>query len=190
MHVDEANLSSQAPLLLKFAWKPAPNKHDLGLIIQYCLNPAYSTTAASFRNVVIVAHPTGPKGTGCQIKPVGTYYKEKSLVVWRLGDVTLDNQWHKLLAKFIGAEGAVPLPGQVEAKWELNSSGALAQGSGISLSRQVISKGKEKEEIEADDPFADDSVSPKFPPGDHVWVEVQTSKKVSSGKYEARHAEA
>lgn len=188
VHVDEANLTSQAPLLLKFSWRPSPNKHDLGLIIEYCLNPAYSPGAESFRNVTIVAHSTGTRAVGCQTKPGGTYYKEKSLVIWRLGDVSLDNQWHKLLAKFVGVDGAVPLPGHVEAKWELHSGENLSQGSGISLSRQVTVKGKEKEE--ADDPFADDSISPKSIPADDAWVEVQTNKKIASGKYEARHIEA
>lgn len=173
-----------APILVKTAWKPAPNKHDLGLVIEYFLNPAFSSATESFRNVTIVAHSTGARAAGCQTKPSGTYYKERSFVVWRLGDVTLNNQSHKILAKFIGAEGSVPEPGHIELKWELPRLANLEQGSSISLSKLNPGKGKEKEEI--DDPFADDSISPKTLSGSDAWVDVETSKKIASGKYEAR----
>jgi len=113
---------------------------------------------------------------GCQTKPTGTHIKEKSLVYWRLGDVTLTQEWHKIIARFVGAEGATPEPGHIEARWEIQGSYQI--GSRISLSRLTNNKGKENEE---DDPFADDTIAPATL---SQWVDVETSKKFVSGKYE------
>jgi hypothetical protein len=80
----------------------------------------------------------------------------------------------------------LPEPGHIDAKWELQGSAALPLGSGISLSRFVSSKGKGKEE--SDDPFADESIAnPTTVTLTGNWVEVETSKKLIAGKYEARH---
>jgi hypothetical protein len=187
VHVDELNFASHAPLRLKPAWKPQGDK--LALVIEYSLNPAYSSAAELFHNLVIIAHYTGARATGCQTKPSGTHLKEKSLVYWRLGDVSLTNEWHKVICRFVGAEGAVPEAGHIDAKWELQGSASLSLGSGISLSRLEVGKGKEKEE--SDDPFADESVaSPTTVTPAGNWVEVETSKKLVGGTYEARQVEA
>lgn len=106
---------------------------------------------------------------------------------WRLGDISLGPETHKVICRFVGAEGAVPEPGHVDARWEIQARGPVpSQGSGISISRLEVSKGKEKEE-ESSDPFADDSISNFMAaPGIEKWTEIETSRKFVSGKYEAR----
>lgn len=184
VHIDDSNTSTQGPLLLKPAWKPQGDK--LGLLIEYSLNPAWGSESVSFTNLVLVATYQGARAAGCQTKPTGTHLKEKSLVYWRLGDVTLGPETHKVICRFIGAEGAVPEPGHINARWEIQAGGPVpSQGSGISISRLEISKGKEKEE--SSDPFADDSISNFMaPPSPDKWTELETSRKFVSGKYEAR----
>lgn len=184
MHIDESNTTTQGPLLLKPAWKPQGDK--LGLLIEYRLNPAWGSEPVSFTNLVLVATYQGARATGCQTKPTGTHLKEKSLVYWRLGDVTLGPETHKVICRFIGAEGAVPEPGHIDARWEIHGANSVpSQGSGISISRSEVSKGKEKEE--SSDPFADDSISNFMAsPGAEKWVELETSRKFVSGKYEAK----
>jgi hypothetical protein len=144
--------------------------------LEYSLNPAISVKPVTFNNLVLVAIYDGARAVGCQTKPTGTHIKEKSLVYWRLGDVTLTQEWHKIIARFVGAEGATPEPGHIEARWEIQGSYQI--GSRISLSRLTNNKGKENED---DDPFADDTIAPATL---GQWVDVETSKKFVSGKYE------
>ena len=123
-----------------------------------------------------------------QTKPSGTHLKEQKLVYWRLGDVTLNVKPNKVICRFTGSEGAVPTPGRIEARWEIQglSSSAYNFGSGISLSRLEISKGKKKEVIKEDDPFADeDAPSSASPTSERTWVDVGVRRKFVSGKYEA-----
>jgi F-BAR domain only protein len=178
VHVDDANLVALGPLFLKPAWKPQGDK--LALVIEYSLNPLYSSEPVFFNNLVIIATYAGAKAAGCQTKPTGTHLKEKSLVYWRLGDLTLSNEWHKVICRFIGAPGAVPEPGHIEAKWEVQSAADHLLPSRINLSRLEAGKGKEvQDEV---DPFADDSVSP----AGGTWVAVDSSRKLVAGKYEAQ----
>jgi F-BAR domain only protein len=177
VHVDDANLVSIAPLLLKPAWKPQGDK--LALVVEYCLNSVYSVEPVLFHNLVLVATYTGARATGCQTKPTGTHLKEKSLVYWRLGDLSVSHEWHKVICRFVGAPGAVPEPGRIEAKWEVQSASERLLPSGLSLSRLEAGKGKEKEDTV--DPFADDSLSS----AGH-WISIETSKKLVAGKYEAQ----
>ncbi|KAH6673801.1 Muniscin C-terminal mu homology domain-containing protein [Halenospora varia] len=184
VHTDDANITAQGPLLLKPAWKPVGDK--LNLLIEYSLNPTAGSEPITFTNLVIVATYEGARAAGCQTKPSGTHIKEKSLVYWRLGDVTLGTEPHKVICRFVGAENAVPAPGHIEARWEVQGSATAGAtiGSGISLQRLEPSKGKEREELSIDDPFADQG-APSPLPGN--WVDVETSRKFVSGKpYEAR----
>ncbi|KAF4636571.1 hypothetical protein G7Y89_g1512 [Cudoniella acicularis] len=185
VHTDDSNMSNQGPLLLKPAWKPQGDK--LNLLVEYCLNPTSGTTPITFSNLVLVAMYEGARAAGCQTKPSGTHIKEKSLVYWRLGDVTLTNEPHKVICRFVGAENAVPTPGHIEARWEVQGSAGQSVGSGITLSRLEPSKGKEREELSVDDPFADESIASPLPPGSPRgnWVDVETNRKFVSGKYEA-----
>ncbi|KAH8592875.1 Muniscin C-terminal mu homology domain-containing protein [Bisporella sp. PMI_857] len=180
VHIDEDKLASQGPLTLRSAWKRQGD--NLGLIIYYSLNSAYASEAV-LHNLIILAFSDGPKAAGCQAKPSPTFYKEKSLVVWQLGTVTLKPEQQKIVCKLSGAADATPEPGHIEARWEIQSTNGNPLGSGISLSRLQPGKGKEKEKEPSDDPFADDSVSSAVT---GTWVEIETSKKLVAGKYEAR----
>jgi hypothetical protein len=179
VHVDETTLPRQGPLLMKAAWKPQDDK--LGLILEYSLNPACGVESMALNNLVLVAIYQGIRGSACQTKPTGTHIKEKSLVYWRLGDVTLETNAHKVVARIVGTDGVAPEPGHIEARWEINSSAISTIGSGITLSRLEPGKGKEKDT--SDDPFADETL-PVTPIGN--WINVETHKKFVSGKYEAR----
>lgn len=150
--------------------------------MEYSLNPAFGQEI-TLRNFIILAFSTGPHPIGCQTKPTGTQYKEKSLVVWRLGEITLTNESKRLVCRLNGVTGAVPEPGHIEARWEIHNSSA----SGIGISR-FEPKGKAKEvEIDVDDPFADaDATPPKSDLESGKWVEVETSNKLVGGKYEVR----
>lgn len=123
-----------------------------------------------------------------QTKPSGTHLKDKHLVYWRLGDVTLTDDWSKIICRVIGEQNAEPQPGQVEVRWEYASpQGAEVEaGSGISVSRLGESKGKEKEvvPIDEEDPFADSG--PKSPKDTRRWVDVPLVRKLVGGKYESK----
>lgn len=174
------SLAQHAPLLLKPAWKPQGDK--LGLLLQYQLNPSSTLTApVTLQNVVLVATYDG-KASGAQTKPSGTHLKEKHLVYWRLGDVTLTNDVQKIVCRIVGAEGVEPTPGHVEARWEYAATDMA--GSGITISRLDDGKGKGKEVD--DDPFADESVARATLAPDQTWVDVPLSRKLVSGKYEGR----
>jgi len=186
VHIEDANMVSHVPLLIKPSWKAQGDK--LGLVIEYCLNPAMQVNNGEliFSNLVLVAFYEGSRASGCQTKPTGTHLKEKSLVYWRLGDLSLDKEWHKVICRFIGSEGAEVKPGHIEARWEVHGSRLHPSISGISISRLEARKAKEKEETV--DPFADDS-APSANAGSSSeivkWVEIETTKKYISGKYEA-----
>ncbi|TVY78494.1 Cytoskeletal protein syp1 [Lachnellula suecica] len=173
VHTDDTNLASQAPLFIKPQWKVFGDKANI--LIEYALNPASGANSLTFNNLFIVFIYNGGRATGCQTKPTGTHVKEKSLVYWRLNDVTLTTEMHKIVCRLVGAPGAMPEPSHVEARWEVQ--GEIGQGgSGISMSRLEPSKGKEK----VDDPFADEG-SPT-----RTWFDVPLGKKFVSGKYEAK----
>lgn len=176
---DDSNplaLSGFVPLLLRPAWKPQGDK--LGLLLQYQLNPSCLLPGpVTLHNVVIVATYDG-KATGAQTKPSGTHLKDKHLVYWRLGDVALTSEAQKIVCRVLGAEGTEPAPGHIEARWEYASAGTVATASGISVSRQVLDKGKAKES----DPFADTDASENG----QGWADVPLTRKLVSGKYEGQ----
>lgn len=181
VHVDETNLSAYAPIILKPAWKPTGDK--LGFVIEYSLNPAFSARPVTLKNFVLMAAYEGARAVGCQTKPTGTHLKEKSLVYWRLGDVTLETKAQKVIGRLVGAEGGEPRPGLIEARWEVHGPSEHALGSGLGVSRLDTGKGKQKEE--SPDPFADDTVAtPALIDGQ--WIPVESVRKVISGKYDAK----
>lgn len=174
------SLGQNAPLLLNPVWKPQGDK--LGLLIQYQLNPSTHLTApVSLHNVVIFATYEG-RATGAQTKPSGTHLRDKHLVYWRLGDITLTPEPQKIICRIIGAEGIEPAAGHVETRWEYTVPEGGAAGSGISISRLQESKGKGKE-VMSNDPFADEDTTQA---ADQTWVDVPMTRKLVGGKYQAR----
>ncbi|KAI1172581.1 Muniscin C-terminal mu homology domain-containing protein [Nemania sp. FL0916] len=185
LHIDaSAPPSDRIPILLNPTWKPQGDK--LGLLLQYKLNPSFSFTAngspIQLHNLVIFASYEG-RASGAQTKPSGTHLKDKHLVYWRLGDVTLspDADWQKIVCRVVGDQGAEPKPGNIEARWEFSPHTDCDATQLVSLSK--LDEGKNKEvEIIDDDPFADAASSA----AEGKWVDVPAVRKVLSGRYEAR----
>lgn len=180
-HVDADTPSSEhVPILLNPTWKPQGDK--LGLLLQYKLNPAFSFAAkdspVQFHNLVLFASYEG-RASGAQTKPAGTHLKDKHIVYWRLGDVTLspDGDWQKVVCRIVGEQGAEPQPGTVEARWEFNPPTDAESGQVISISRLEESKADTVE----DDPFADTEPTA----AEAKWVDVPAVRKLLSGRYEA-----
>lgn len=195
VHAEEptSDLATHCPLLIKTAWKPAGDK--LGLLLQYKVNPKFlhNSKPVVLKGVTFVATYQGARASGVQTKPTGTHLKNKQLIYWRLGDVTLhpDKDWQKIVCRIIGAETAEPTPGVLEARWEYQSSpvpGEDGGHGGISISRRAEAKGKEKATDagdDGDDPFADESAAVASPKPVH-WSDIPLVRKLVSGKYEAK----
>ncbi|KAK3938207.1 Muniscin C-terminal mu homology domain-containing protein [Diplogelasinospora grovesii] len=188
---NETALASQCPIAIQPVWKPQGDK--LGLLLQYRLNPAFASTLprpVTLSNVVFVVTYEGARASGVQTKPSGTHLKDKHLVYWRLGDVTLREDWTKIICRVIGEQNAEPHPGHVEVRWDYSVPQHVEGVAGISVSRLVDSgKGKEKaEEEEEDDPFADDKgpLSPGLAKDQRTWADVPLIRRLVSGKYEAK----
>ncbi|KAL0254946.1 Suppressor of Profilin deletion [Diplodia seriata] len=184
VHLDESNIASFAPIALTPAWKVEPNQTSV--ILNYSLNPAFRLaaghTSITLSNVVLIVHldPAGAKSSHCQSKPVGTFSREKSLIYWRLGDVTLsaDQPAQALRARFY-TDGEAK-PGNIEARWEMTGDNASGHGSGLGVS-QLVQAG---EAVEAeDDPFADESAAPSSPA--ITWKDIPVVKRISNGTYTA-----
>ncbi|KAI1103953.1 Muniscin C-terminal mu homology domain-containing protein [Jackrogersella minutella] len=186
LHVESDAVGAEhVPVLLSPVWKPQGDK--LGLLLQYKLNPAFKfasgDSSVHVHNLVLFASYEG-KASGAQTKPSGTHLKDKHLVYWRLGDVTLapDADWQKIVCRIIGDQGVEPKPGAIEARWEVTPPSDAAESSNtISVSRFEEGKGKEVE-INEDDPFADDTTTTE----EGKWIDVPAVRKLVSGKYEAR----
>jgi hypothetical protein len=123
------------------------------------------------------------KASGAQTKPTGTHLKDKHLVYWRLGDVTLSasQSWQKIVCRIVGEAGVEPKPGTVEARWEYTPESDVVDG--ISVSKLEEAKGKEVE-LSEDDPFADAGANDAASEG--RWVDVPAVRKFVSGKFEAK----
>ncbi|KAI1007466.1 hypothetical protein K3495_g756 [Podosphaera aphanis] len=177
-----------APIFIRSAWKRQNEK--LGMILEYSLNPAYSSVPALFSNLILIAHYTGEPASSCQTKPNGTHLKEKLMVYWRLGDILLGENSGKAVARFSSANGAVLEPGKIEAKWELHNSDNLSSNARSSINIQNYKSAAVKD-IESDkgaDPFADESYAaqPVIPaPVESTWVDLHTVRTLFSGKYVA-----
>ena len=126
------------------------------------------------QNVVVMISVENAKATSCMSKPVGHFSRDKNLIYWRLGDITLDGYAEgpsKLLARF--TTEAEAKPGTVEARWEISGENAVGLGSGLGV-RVVRDEGM--------DPFADDSVTGTT---NGLHKEVPVTRKLVSGKYVA-----
>ena len=179
VHLNEGNLAAHVPMMLTPSWKVEPTQTSV--ILNYAFNPAFacpSGRSVSMRNVTVLITLEGVKASACQSKPVGTFSKEKSLIYWKLGDITLDGYAeapHKLLARFSTETEAKP--GMVEVRWEISGESVAGLGSGLALSQMAHSKDEG-----GSDPFADEGTM-TTPAG--AWKEVPVLRKVVSGKYVA-----
>ena len=179
VHLDEGNLAAHAPMVLTPTWKV--ESMQTSVILNYTFNPAFASPtgrSVSLKNVMVLITLDNSKASACQSKPVGTFSKEKSLIYWKLGDITLNGYAeapHKLLARFSTESEAKP--GNVEVRWEISGDGATGLGSGLGLSQVASTK-----EEGGSDPFADEGTT-TTPAG--AWKEVPILRKVVSGKYVA-----
>lgn len=193
VHLEEANLAAHVPFILQPSWKC--EAAQTSVIVNYAFNPAFVSSggrSVSLKNLVIVVQldstPGAGKAQACQSKPVGNFSKEKSLIYWRVGDLTLDGYAEaprKLLARF-STEGEAK-QGSVEARWEISGDGAAGLGSGLSLSQLSGGSGGGAKEAEGSsgsgDPFADESTGASGGGGTGAWKEVPVIRKLISGKY-------
>ncbi|KAL5348220.1 Suppressor of profilin deletion [Pseudogymnoascus australis] len=190
VHTEPSNLNSHIPLLIKPTWKPTGDK--LGVVVEYSLNPAYSSQSLTLSNVTLIVSYEGAKAISAQTRPSGTHVKEKNLVFWRLGDVLLEpGSTKKVLGRLLGEQGKQILPGVVEAKWEIAVPAGSLLGSGIGVGwktgsvEEVEGKGKGPESPEPD-PFADEDAAKGADSGEgDGWTVVESVRKIVSGKYDA-----
>ena len=178
VHLEDSNLAAHAPMVLTPSWKLEPTQASV--ILSYHFNPAFASAAkrsVSLKNVMVVVHIENSKALSCQSRPVGTFSKEKSMIYWKLGDITLDGYAaapQKLLARFATESDAKP--GSVEVRWEISGEDAMGLGSGLSLNQRSNTR------EEGADPFADDGVAAT---AGGSWREVPLVRKLVSGKYMA-----
>lgn len=178
LHINPSSIAPWAPILLSPLWKPEPTQ--LSAILNYSLNPAFDLRGAlsvTLRNLILVIRlEPGSKATACQSKPAGTFSRDKALIYWRLGDVTLSpgQPTGSIRARFITETEA--RPGNTEARWELSGQESLGLGSGLGVSTQ--------EEKEAD-PFADEEKGDGEVETEDkgTWKNVPTVKRIVSGTY-------
>ena len=179
VHLEESNLAAHAPVIITPSWKIEPTQASV--IVSYSFNSAFVSPAArsvALKNVVVVINLGNHVAQACQSKPVGHFSKEKSMIYWRLGDISLDGYAEspqKLLARFSTETEAQA--GSVEVRWEISGEAATGLGSGLGLSQSRSLK-----EEGSHDPFADETGAGS-PSG--AWKEVKIQRKIVSGKYVA-----
>ena len=177
VHLEDNNLAAHAPVSITANWKVEPTQASV--ILTYAFNPAFVSPAkrsVSLKNVIVSIPVENAKALNCQSKPQGIFAKERSLVYWKLGDMTLDGYAEapqKLLARFTTESEA--RPGSVEMRWEISGEAATGLGSGLSL-RQMTSVKEEG----GSDPFADEGTSTN---ASGSWKEVPVTRRIISGKY-------
>lgn len=168
--------TAPAPLLIKPALRVEATQ--CSVIVSYALNPAFNLQgqeSITLSNVMLALTIEGSKATGCQSKPVGSFIRDKSLIYWQLGDVTLSPGAgsEKLLARF--ATEAEATGASVEARWEVTgSSGSSLAAWGSALGVSMLSSSA--------DPFADADEHARA----GGWKGVQGVRKLVSGSYVAK----
>lgn len=191
VHLDPSNPNSFSPISISTAWKPEPTQTSA--LLSYSINPSFQLPAGapsvSLSNVIIVCRldPAAGRPTHAQSKPVGNFSKERALIYWRIGDVTLtaDAPAQQLRVRFF-TDGEAK-PANVEARWEIEGAKADGLGSGLAVTVQV--DGEENGSKEAD-PFADEDDlysddKPETKEKAKRWKAVQGARKITSGTYVA-----
>ena len=184
VHLEDNALASYSPVVLSPNWKVEPNQ--ISVMLHYGFNPNLLSeeTSITLQNVVLIIKIEGSKATSCQSKPVGTLSKEKNMIYWRLGNVTLEKlaqSMPRVVARF-ATEGEAK-PGSVEAQWEVGGEHAVGFGSSLGISQASPSATSQKEEGGSGaDPFADEGGAGTAAAG---FKEVPTTKRLMSGTYVA-----
>ncbi|KZF25203.1 hypothetical protein L228DRAFT_280460 [Xylona heveae TC161] len=183
IHMHEGNFAAHIPIALTPIWKIESTQASV--ILNYSINPSFlpgEGRTVHMQNVMFVVHLEGAKATSCQSKPVGTFSREKSVIYWKLGELTLDqeNPQKRLLARF--ATESEAKPGNVEARWEIGAGNNPELGSGLQLTQLNQTKESAGGEAESADPFADESAMPS---PTITWKEVPTLRKLRSGVFTA-----
>ncbi len=188
LHLDPSNPSLYSPVLITPAWQI--QDAQVSVIVMFTLNPAFvlsanesqsSTVSVTLKNVTlsITLDPSADAGkaTSAMMAPqIGAAFKRKQgLVVWKLPELVVSTEQQKLLARFV-TTGPRARPGYVEAKWDL--PGTTGSRLGVSCLKEV-----ERSRQPATDPFADDGTALVTPAG--AWKEVNTARRLVSGKYSA-----
>jgi len=156
-------------------------------MLSYSFNPSFaskltaSASSISIANLILIVHvePSSATIGRCQASNGGTFAKDRNVVYWRLGDVTIskDAPAQVVKARLI-TEGEIK-PGNVEARWELQG----VEGLGI----EKLDSAEEVETDSESDPFADDTKESTKSEG--TWVVVKSLRKLRSGTYVAAAAE-
>ncbi|KAI9778752.1 MAG: hypothetical protein M1816_003914 [Peltula sp. TS41687] len=185
VHLDESSVASQAPIVATPSWKLEPTQASV--ILNYSLNPAFNlprSKSLTLHNVVFIIHLEGAKPSACQSKPVGTFLRERALLYWKLGDITLEagGSLSRLLARFVTDVQAKP--GSIEVRWEVGGEDARGLGSQLALSQLASPPNKQTAtSAPQDDPFADDSSRPT---SGVTWKDVPVVRRLVSGTYVAK----
>jgi len=179
VHLEDASLVTHVPVILTPVWKVEPTQTSV--ILNYFFNPAFASAQrkVSLQNVTVIINIDKARASTCLSKPMGNFSKEKNLIYWRLGDITIDGYAEgpqKLLARFT-TEGEAK-PGNVEVRWEISGEHAVGLGSGLGVSQKGVAD-------EGTDPFADDGTLTGGV-GSGVYKDVAMVRKVVSGKYVAK----
>ncbi|KAF2822761.1 hypothetical protein CC86DRAFT_71297 [Ophiobolus disseminans] len=183
LHIENDNVAALAPLILSPLWKTEAGQASA--ILNYSLNPKFNlggTSSVTIRNLVLIIRlEPGSRATSCQSKPPGTFSRDKSLMYWRLGDVTFskDQPAQAIRVRFV-TEGEAK-PGNTEARWEISGEHSVTLGSGLGVS--VSARLNETKQDGEADPFADtDEAAPPSSPA-IGWIPVATVKRITSGTY-------
>ena len=170
------SVGAHAPLLIAPVFKIEANQASI--IVSYSLNPAFDLRgheSVTMSGVMLALTLEGAKATSCQSKPAGSFSRERNLIYWQLGDITLSPGAapQKLLARFATESEATG--GHAEARWEVSGESAADLGSGL-----AVTISSQNGAGEGADPFADEDSSVG------AWKRVPGAKKLVSGTYSAK----
>jgi hypothetical protein len=179
VHLEPAHADTYAPLRIVPAWKVTPTQTLF--MLSYSFNQSFSSKLSAsspsitLSNLILLVHvePSSATISRCQASNGGTFAKERNVVYWRLGDITITKEApaQVLKARLI-TDGEIK-PGNVEARWELLGM------DGLGIERLESSDAEEGEA----DPFADEEKESAKEVG--KWVEVKSVRRLRSGTYVA-----
>ncbi|KAF3933284.1 hypothetical protein ABW20_dc0110020 [Dactylellina cionopaga] len=183
LKMDETAMQATPPIIVTPTWKL--ENHQASLVLIYKPNPLFNQKNAdslfsspTLRNLVFVTGVENVQASSCQSKPPATFFKDRSKIAWRIPEVKLaDETGGKLIARLFTDGLAKPLP--VEVRWEIFGSDDIkTAGSGVGI--EIMKAAVEVE----NNPFADDTDKNNADTKGE-WKEVNTVRKLVSGKYVA-----